>query len=259
MNFIDFHCHLDHKDFEGQRKKIIDECFNSGFSKIVTVADPYEKESYERTFEVLEYNENILCMTAAHPHNADQYTSEIERKIIKLLENKRVIAVGEAGLDFHYNLSTPENQLKVFKRQINIAKEINMPLLIHSREAEKEILKTLEQMEFNLPVIFHCYTGSMEDAKEILERGYYISISGIVTFKKSDYLREIVKILPINRIFYETDSPYLSPEPFRGKLNTPLRAKIVAEKISEIRGVSVKELNSIVNETFNRLMNFNIH
>jgi len=255
MNFIDFHCHLDYKDFEGQRKKIIDECFNSGFSRIVTVADPYEKASHERTLKILEYNNNISCMTAAHPHNADQYNPEIEKKIFKFLENKRAIAVGEAGLDFHYNLSTPENQLRVFKRQINIAREVKMPLLIHSREAEEEILRTLEQMEFDLPVIFHCYTGNMKDAKEILEKGYYISISGIVTFKKSEYLREIVKILPINRIFYETDSPYLSPEPFRGKLNTPLRAKIVAEKIAEIKNISIKELNKAVNENFNRLMN----
>ena len=255
MKYIDFHCHLDMEDFDGKREEIVAECFASGFAKLVTVADPYEKNSLQLTGEILEYNKNVYCTAGAHPHNADRYTSQVEKELLSFLKEKmnRVLAVGEAGLDFHYTLSTPENQRRVFKRQITIAKDLKLPLIIHSREAEKDVLEILEQAKFKQPVVFHCYTGGIEEAREILKRGYYISISGIVTFKKSEYLREIVEIIPLSKIFCETDSPYLSPEPFRGRLNTPMRVKLVAEKIAEVKGVSVEKLNKAVNGNINRL------
>ena len=254
MNVIDFHCHLDVEEFNENQQEIIEECFNSGFSKIVTVADPYEEGSYERTVRALQCNENVLCMAAAHPHNADRYTPEIEKGILKFIEEHRAAGYGEAGLDFHYNLSTPENQARVFQRQIAIADELKLPLIIHSRKAETEVLNALEEARFTQPVVFHCYTGSKEDAEEILKRGYYISISGIVTFKNADFLREIVKIIPLDRIFTETDSPYLSPVPFRGKTNTPLRVTLVAEKVAEIKGIPVEHLNRCINENFHRII-----
>jgi TatD DNase family protein len=248
MKFIDFHCHLDFNEFNNRRKEIVNECFDNGFSKLITVADPYEKGSYERTREVLQVNKNVYCMAAAHPHNADYYTPEIEKGIVEFITQNRAIGYGEAGLDFHYNLSTPENQRRVFKRQIAIAKDLRLPMIIHSREAEQEVLEYLEKAKFDLPVIFHCFTGKREAAKEILKRGYYISISGIVTFKNAQFLRDIVKMIPLNRIFTETDSPYLSPVPFRGQTNTPLRVKIVAEKVAEIKGISVEQLNQSINK-----------
>jgi TatD DNase family protein len=196
MNFIDFHCHLDYKEFDGNRKEIVRECVNSGFAKIVTVADPYDEGSYERTKEVLHCNENVRCMAAAHPHQADLYTPEIEKGILKFIADNHAIGYGEAGLDFHYNLSAPENQRTVFKRQIAIANELQLPLIIHSRKAEQEVLKFLKEAKFDLPVVFHCYTGSKEDAEEILKNGHYISISGIVTFKNTEFLRDITAIVP---------------------------------------------------------------
>jgi TatD DNase family protein len=255
MKYIDFHCHLDMEDFDSNREKIVADCFASDFAKLVTAADPYEKNSLQLTGEILEYNKNVFCTAGAHPHSADQYTLQIEKNLLDFLREKtnRILAVGEAGLDFHYNLSTPENQRRVFKRQVDIAKDLKLPLVIHSREAEKDVLEILKQAKFNLPLVFHCYTGDIENAREILKRGYYISISGIVTFKKSEYLREIVEIIPLNRIFSETDSPYLSPEPFRGRLNTPLRVRLVAEKIAEVKGIPVEKLNKAVNSNFNRL------
>lgn len=253
MNFVDFHCHLDYKEFDKNRKDIVETCFKSGFSKIVTVADPYEQGSYERTRETLQYHENLYCMAAAHPHGADQYTPEIEKGMLKFIEVNNASGYGEAGLDFYYNLSTPENQRRVFKRQIAIAKELQLPLIIHSRKAEQEVLRIIEEAAFALPVVFHCYTGSKEDAKEILERGYYISISGIVTFKNAEFLREITRIIPLDRIFTETDSPYLSPEPYRGKTNTPLRVMLVAQMVAELKGVSVEQLNRCVNENFSKV------
>ncbi|MCP4151602.1 MAG: TatD family hydrolase, partial [bacterium] len=139
------------------------------------------------------------------------------------------------------------------KRQINIAKDLKLPLVIHSRNAESLVLQTLEELKFSLPVVFHCYTGNITDAREILNRGYSISISGIVTFKKAAFLREIAAIIPLNQLFTETDSPYLSPVPFRGKTNTPLYVRYVAEKIAEIKEISVKEVNENVHKNLESL------
>ncbi len=253
MEYIDFHCHLDYKEYDGIRQEMVAECFNSGFSSLVTVADPYEAGSYERTVETLGYNPNVYCMAAAHPHNADQYSPEIEKGIVSFIEANNAVGFGEAGLDFHYNLSTPDNQRRVFQRQIALADELELPLIIHSRSAEQEVLGMLEKAKFQRSVVFHCYTGSIEDAREILKRGYYISISGIVTFKKSDFLREIAAMVPLDRIFTETDSPYLSPVPFRGKTNRPLRVIQVAETVAQVKGIPVAQLNRAVNENFHRV------
>lgn len=260
MNYMDFHCHLDMKDFDSHgetathRETIIREFFAAGFSRLVTVADPYEPHSFVVTREILSYHKNIFCMAAAHPHNADQYTPAIEKSIIDFIAETRAVGVGEAGLDFHYNLSTPENQLKVFKRQIAIARELQLPLVIHSRTAEPLVLQTLEEEKFAQPVVFHCYTGSVADAREILARGYYISISGIVTFKKAVELRDVAAVVPPDRLFTETDSPYLSPVPFRGKNpNTPLRVQHVAEKVAEIKNLPVTEINNAVNSNFEKV------
>ncbi len=252
---MDFHCHLDMRTFDQNRKEITAEFFNSGFSRLVTSADPYDTGSFETTREILSYQKNIYCTAGAHPHGADRYTPAIEKNILRFITESGAVAVGEAGLDFHYNLSTPENQLRVFKRQIAIAQELQMPLVIHSREAETLVLKTLEEAKFHFPVVFHCYTGNMEDARETVKRGFCLSFSGIVTFrqKKTDYLRDIVREVPLDRLFIETDSPYLAPEPFRGQSNTPLLVRYVAEKVAEIKGVPVEELNRCVNENFERL------
>ena len=254
-NYMDFHCHLDMKAFDEDRKKIAEKFFDAGYSKLVTVADPYESGSFEKTLEILSYNKNIYCMAAAHPHNADHYSPDIEKGLLQFIADSGAVGLGEAGLDFFYNLSIPENQIKVFKRQIAIAKELRLPLVIHSREAEPLVLQIIEESSFDLPVVFHCYTGNMKDAEEILKRGYYISISGIVTFrqKKTDYLRDIAKMLPMDRFFTETDSPYLSPEPFRGEVNTPLRVQYVAEKIAELKGIPVPEVTEAVIRNFEKL------
>ncbi len=253
MNYIDFHCHLDFKEFDATRAQIIKECFASGFSRVVTVADPYEDGSFERTAETLACHQNISCMTAAHPHQADAYTPEIEKRIFSFIETYHAVGFGEAGLDFHYNLSTPENQLLVFKRQIAMAAELKLPLIIHSRNAEAEVLSALAEARFDRPVVFHCYTGNKEHAEEIIKRGFYISFSGIITFKKADFLREIATIVPLDRLFTETDSPYLAPEPFRGKTNTPLRVMLVAEKVAALRGIPLAELNHAINENYKQV------
>jgi len=250
-NYIDFHCHLDYKNYDGKREQMVRDCMEVGFSRLVTVADPYKDGSYQRTKEVLACDDRVSCMVAAHPHFADGYSEQIEQGIFRFCDEAKPVGFGEAGLDFHYNYSKPENQEKVFARQIAMAAELRLPLIIHAREAENRVMAMLEESGFDGKVVFHCYTGNIEDAEEILKRGYYISISGILTFPKAAYLREIVKMIPPDRIFTETDSPYLAPIPFRGKTNAPLYVQYTAQTIAEIKQISVETLNRAVNENFN--------
>ncbi len=256
QNFNDFHCHLDMKAFAENGEALVETFFQESSGYLITVADPYETESHVRTQQLVQAYDRAYTMTAAHPHNADQYCEAVEERILTFIPNEKVIAIGEAGLDFFYNLSEKDNQIRVFKRQIQIAKSHNLFLTVHSREAEALVLDILEREKFDLPVVFHCYTGNIENAKRIIDRGYYISFSGIITFrqKKTEYLREIVKMVPINQILSETDAPYLAPEPHRGKTNSPINVRHVAEKIAELKNLPVQESNAAIKENIERLI-----
>lgn len=251
--YIDFHCHLDDPCFDGDRWRIIDECLASGFSRLVTVADAYDETSLERTKEILDYHGAMTATAGAHPHGADGYTPEIERRLLAFLDQRPVLAVGEVGLDFHYRLAARENQEAVFRRQIAIARERSLPLVIHSRQAEALVLKILAEEQFVLPVAFHCFTGDAASAAEIVARGYLLSFSGIITFKKADELRAVVAAAPLESILSETDSPYLAPEPERGRTNTPLAVMRVAETIAGIKKIEVAALLAAVAKNFQRL------
>ena len=255
--YCDFHCHLDDERYEGNLWQLIDRCLGEGIARLITVADCFEKKSLAKTEEVLAYHSAIRAVCGAHPHHADHYASAIEANLLAFLQNDGIVAVGEVGLDYHYDFSSRENQINVFKRQIAIAREAELPLVIHSRNAEDEVLEILAGEKFLLPVVFHCYTGNQAAAEEILKRGYGISISGIVTFKKADALREIVKIIPLPQLFSETDSPYLSPEPRRGEVNTPLNVVHVVQKIASVKNMDVEQLNAAIAENLKRLQEKN--
>lgn len=249
---FDFHCHLDDPCFAKNRWQLIDQCFSSGFAKLVTVADPFSGQSTEKTGEMLSYHPDIHAVIGAHPHQADSYSPEIEKKMFAFHQQFKILAVGEVGLDYHYNFSAADRQINVFKRQIAIAREWSLPLVIHSRKAEEIVLKILALEKFPHPVVFHSYTGAKLAAAEILQRGYFLSFSGIITFKNANELREIVKNTPLQQLFSETDSPYLAPEPNRGKTNTPLAAMQVVEKIAEIKKTDISSINTEINKNFQR-------
>lgn len=256
MGYVDFHCHLDFSDFEENREDIISACGAAGFYKLVTIADPSEAGSVEKTAAIVREHPMVLGMGAVHPHNADGYSPEIEDRLKAFLRGDGIIAVGETGLDFHYNHSSEQNQKTAFIKHIELAESLNLPLIIHSRNAEKDVLDILDRYHPRFPVVFHCYTGSLQDAEKIIDRGFSISVSGIVTFKKADFLREIVEMIPLQQLFTETDSPFLSPEPFRGKTNSPERIPIIAEKIARIKGIEVEDLNRKICENLDRLIAF---
>jgi TatD DNase family protein len=254
--YFDIHCHLDDVKFETSRFQIVKNCLALGYAGLVTVADPYIPGSIGITCDLLENFETVKATIAAHPHEADRYDPACEKRIEALLDHEKCIAVGEAGLDFHYMLSHRENQEKVFRRQIAIAREHQLPLIIHSRKAENEILQILDSEKFEFPVVFHCYTGSLETAREIVNREFDISFSGIITFKKAEELRRVCELVPLNRLFSETDSPYLSPEPHRGEINTPEKLPLIISRIADIKGVAVEDLceqiKSNIKRTFSK-------
>jgi len=250
---VDFHCHLDDPCFDADRRQIMDRCFAAGFAKLVTVADAYEERSLAQTLEMIAYHAGVDCTVGAHPHQADHYSAAIEKRILDFLIHARILAIGEVGLDFHYDLSARDKQVEAFCRQVAIASECRLPLVIHSRKAEREVLEILSREKFAQPVVFHCYTGDRAAAAEIIARGYFLSFSGIITFKKAAELREIVASTPLEQMLSETDSPYLSPEPDRGKTNTPLSVVRVVEKIAEIKNIAVNDLQARIIQNVRRL------
>ncbi len=253
VGFIDFHCHLDDPCFDTQRWELIDRCFASDFSLLVTVADAYDERSLAVTGEMLDYHGAIAAVAGAHPHGADTYTPEVERRLLRFLDGRRVLALGEVGLDFHYDFSHRDTQERVFRRQAAIAAERRLPLVIHSRQAEARVLRLLEEERFGPPFVFHCYTGDAVTAAEIVARGGSLSFSGIVTFRKADALRQVVAATPLENLLSETDSPYLAPEPERGKVNTPLAVRLVMEKMAEIKKIHTGELQERVALNVQRL------
>jgi TatD DNase family protein len=238
----DFHCHLDDAAFDGRRQTIVADCAAAGFARLVTVADAYSPRSLELTAALAAEHPIIAVSAGAHPHQASDYSPTVEKRLVDFLAAGQVLALGEVGLDFHYDLSPRDRQLAAFRRQVAIAGEHGLPLVIHSRQAEAQVLKVLDEERFAGPVVFHCYTGSGADAAEIVQRGYFLSFSGIVTFRKADALRQVVAQTPLERLFSETDSPYLAPEPERGRTNTPLNVARVVERIAAIKGTTVAEL-----------------
>jgi TatD DNase family protein len=204
---------------------------------------------------IAEAHENVYCSVGTHPHNAHEELDIPVEEIVRLTAHPKVVAIGEAGLDYHYKHSTPEAQAEGFRRHIAAARATGLPLEIHTREADEDTARILadEHAKGAFPAILHCYTGGPELAQRALALGLYVSFTGVVTFKKSDALREIAKAVPLDRLLIETDAPYLAPEPYRGKINEPAFVVHTAKALAEIKGVSAEELAAATTENFFRL------
>ncbi|HEY0364850.1 MAG TPA: TatD family hydrolase [Pyrinomonadaceae bacterium] len=253
--FIDSHAHIDGHEFDADREEVIQRALAAGVSSILNVGtgDPHSGV-FERAVESGKANESVFTAIGTHPHDARLYDDAAEEKIKTLINNERVIAWGEIGLDFHYDNSPRDVQVQVFRRQLRAALECNLPVVIHTREAEAETIEIL-QSEYEgarRRGVFHCFSGSMELAQKAIEIGFMISFSGIVTFKKADELREIAKQVPLDRLLIETDCPYLTPIPYRGKRNEPAYVVEVARCLAGLHGVDVEEMGHITEENFNR-------
>jgi len=249
---IDSHCHLDHEPLLSDLSNVIKRSKEVGIKKLLTISTSYE--SFDRIKKIIEEDEMIFGTIGIHPHETadNKITSDI---IIKnLTDNKKIIGIGETGLDFYYNNSDKNDQIISFKQHIEASIKTNAPLIIHSRDAEDETLNILNYYkDRNLKILMHCFTGSEDFAKKLLTLNAFISASGIITFKNSQDLQETFKFLPLDKILIETDSPFLAPVPNRGKKNEPSFIDYTAQKLADIKDISKSNLISSTTSNFNKL------
>ena len=254
--FIDSHAHIDGPEFDADRDEIIARAQAARVSTILNVGtgDPHSGV-LERAVALGKTHEQVYTAIGTHPHDARLYDDEAEARIKSLIQSERVLAWGEIGLDFHYDNSPRDVQVAVFKRQLRAAREVDLPVVIHTREAERETIEIL-QTDYEgagRRGVFHCFSGSMELAERAFELGFMISFSGIVTFKKADELRAIAKQVPLNRLLIETDCPYLTPVPYRGKRNEPAYVVEVARCLAGIHAIEIEEMARVTSENFSRV------
>ena len=253
---IDSHCHLDYPEIYNQLDDVIQRASNENVKYLLTICT--NLQSFEKIRLIIEKYKNIYGTFGIHPHETKLH-SNIDSKFINNLinENKKVIGIGETGLDYYYNHSDKEIQKKSFIQHIYAASELDIPLIVHSRSAEKdtyEIIKS-EMKNSKLKVLIHCFTGSKEFAKKLVDINCYISVSGIITFKNSTELVDAVSSIPIENLLVETDSPYLSPSPFRGKTNEPSYIVHTVKKLSEIKNISKDKAMLFTSNNFKKLFN----
>ena len=254
--FVDSHAHIDGPEFDGDRDAVLQRARDAGVTAILNVGtgDPHSG-AFERAAMLAEQHDDVYAAIGVHPHDARFYDDGAEKLIQDLLLAPRVIAWGEIGLDFHYDNSPRDVQLKVFRRQLKAARELRVPVIIHTREAEAETVEVLrdEWQDSKLPGIMHCFSGSSALANQCVDLGLSISFSGIVTFKKADDLRAIAASVPLDRLLIETDCPYLTPVPHRGKRNEPAYVVEVARCLAELRGMTLDEMGQRTTENFSRI------
>ena len=247
---IDSHCHLLHKNNEKPLNEIILNAKKNGVEKFLNISTC--EDEFMPILKISDNNKNVFSTLGVHPHEANNMTSEIKNTITKLSSNKKVIGIGETGLDFYYENSNKENQIKSFIMHIEISQELGLPLVIHMRNAENEtidIIKTYyKKKEFS--GVIHCFTGTTEFMQNLLPYNFFFSISGIVTFKSSTELRETIKMIPINKILVETDSPYLAPVPVRGMANEPANITHTVEYVSKMFNLNYSEFSEITTNNF---------
>ncbi|HET7152850.1 MAG TPA: TatD family hydrolase [Candidatus Kapabacteria bacterium] len=239
---IDTHCHIQVNDFDEDREAVLQRAQEEGVEAIIVPA--IDEPSFEPTLSVAQNDKEnkIFCGIGVHPHHAAEINDNTLERIELLMKEPKVVAVGEIGLDYHYNFSAPEVQRHIFREQLRIAKRANKPVIVHNRESDKDMLKMVEEeQDGTLHGVFHCFSSTVEMLRRALAADFLVSFTANITFKNS-MLGEIVQEAPLEKIMIETDSPWMSPPPWRGKRNEPARVKKVAEKIAEIKNITMEEV-----------------
>ena len=251
---IDSHCHLDHEPLFNDLENILKRSKEVGIEKLLTICTTFE--SFVKIKQLVKKDDIIFGTYGIHPHEAKN--DKVTKKLIidEISANEKIIGIGETGLDFYYNFSDKKDQIKSFEEHIKASIELKIPLIIHSRNAEDEMLEIFnEYKKHDLKILMHCFTGSKKFAESLLDLNAYFSASGIITFKNSTDLQETFKSIPLEKTLIETDSPYLAPVPNRGKKNEPSFVKFTAEKLAEIKDIPISELVKSTTLNFNKLFN----
>ena len=249
---IDSHCHLDHEQINSDLLNVIKRSKDVGIEKLLTISTSFE--SFKKIKDIITEDEIIFGTIGIHPHETDNNEISVDEIVKNFDENPKIIGIGETGLDFYYNNSDKEKQIKSFKKHIEASIKTNSPLIIHSRNAEDETFEILNQYhDKKLKILMHCFTGSKNFAERLLKLNAFFSASGIITFKNSLDLQETFKFLPLDKILIETDSPYLAPVPNRGKKNEPSFLSFTAKKLADIKELTKQEITKITTTNFNKL------
>ena len=249
---IDSHCHLDHQPLFSNLSEIVKRSRDVGIQKLLTICTTLE--SFEKIKKIIYFDDIIYGTFGIHPHETKNNIISKEIIIKSIIKEKKIIGVGETGLDFFYNHSDKQAQIKSFEEHISASIDLNIPLIVHSRNAEEETYKILSKYKSQSPkILMHCFTGSTNFAKKLFELECYFSASGIITFKNSAELRSTFSSIPIQKILVETDSPFLAPIPLRGKKNEPSYIKYTLEKLAEIREKPFNVMDKITSDNFNKL------
>lgn len=255
--FIDSHCHIDGPEYDSDREAVIARARDAGVTTMLNVGtgDPHSG-AFERAVDLAEKYKEVYAAVGVHPHDAKLFDDAAEQRLLSLVQkSERVIAWGEIGLDYHYDHSPPEVQREIFTRQLRLARAQDLPVVIHSREADDDTIAILreELTEYARAGVLHCFGGSLAMAQAAIELGFFISFAGNLTFKKAEDLRDVARHLPLDRLLIETDCPYLTPIPFRGKRNEPARVVETARCLGALHNKELEEIGRITSENFTRL------
>jgi TatD DNase family protein len=245
MNLTDTHCHLDFDQFAGEEAAVLERAKQAGVQRVINVGTTLEAS--RKSVQLAEQFDNVWATVGVHPHDADKVTASVTDQLYELAQNPKVVAIGEVGFDFHYDDGPNEKeQERALLHQAAIAGDLDLPLIIHSRDAESTTIRYLQQMIKNwkrrLPGVIHCFTGTSAFAEVVLELGFFISFTAPITYPKNDELREVVKKVPMDRLMVETDAPFLAPQDKRGERNEPAYVVKTAEKVAELKGLTVEEV-----------------
>ena len=250
---IDTHSHIDMENFEQRFDEVLKNAKQNDVEKVVIPG--VEPSGFKKISEICEKYENIYGAVGVHPEEVNSFNEKAEELIKKYLKNSKIIAVGEIGLDYYWDKSQIEKQKEIFERQILIAKKAQKPVLVHDREAHQDSFEILKRTKANeIGVVMHCFSGSPEFAMECVKEGFYIALGGVVTFKNAKKVKEVAKIIPLDRLLLETDAPYMAPVPYRGKENEPAYVKYVAQEIANLRNISYEEVAETTTNNAKKLL-----
>jgi TatD DNase family protein len=254
--FLDSHAHLDDSDFEPDRAEVIERARAAGLRYILVAGGGGSADRLDSPLAVAENYDWMYASVGVHPHEARNFTDSHAKKIAKLALNSKVVAIGEIGLDYHYDHSPRDVQQQVLIRQMKLARELKRPIIIHCRDAWEDLreIAAAYWKPAGLGGILHCFTGSAEDARTFLDWGFLISFAGNLTFKKAENLRDVAPAIPLDRLLTETDSPYLAPVPYRGKRNEPAYVRGVTQELARLRNLTEEEISHHVLENFERFL-----
>lgn len=247
---IDTHCHIDFPEFDRDREDVIVQAAEHGVDRLINIG--VDRESIRRSFSLANSYENIYCTVGIHPHDSKTLTAKIITEMETMAANPKVVGIGEIGLDYYRNLSPHDVQKKAFVSQLDMAVNLNLPVVIHVREALDESFSIIGDYVGKTRGVFHCFPGTVDDARRVIDMGFHISVNGVMTYKKAK-MAQVAEAVELKSILIETDCPFLTPEPHRGKRNVPAYVKYVCSKLAEVRGMDMAEVDKITTRNAEKL------